>query len=182
MGVFSVIQKQRWHQSNIYSGAPMPFMQRITWSGVAMHAGVLPGYPASHGCIRMPHAFAEQLFHLTKIGMRVVVVRSDMIPVEISHRVLFKPGPIRGNALEAEAGDRHPNIMDALSNGMVGLRPYDPHGQLGDRSLLLLQQRLWKRHQESRGGPTSRGPHAQGGVKVRGWFASCGSRKEAGAD
>jgi len=52
----------------------------------------------------------------------------------------------------------------------VGLRPYDPHGQLGDRSLLLLQQRLWKRHQESRGGPTSRGPHAQGGVKVRGWL------------
>ena len=54
LGVFSVIQKQKWHRSNIYSGAPMPYMQRITWSGIAMHAGVLPGYPASHGCIRMP--------------------------------------------------------------------------------------------------------------------------------
>ena len=54
-GVFSVIQKNRYHRSNIYSGAPMPFMQRITWSGVAMHAGVLPGYPASHGCIRLTH-------------------------------------------------------------------------------------------------------------------------------
>src|SRR5204863_5277712 len=54
MGVFSVLEKQRWHRSNIYSGAPMPFMQRITWSGVAIHQGVLPGYPASHGCIRMP--------------------------------------------------------------------------------------------------------------------------------
>ena len=58
MGVFSIIQKHKLHHSNIYSGAPMPFMQRITWSGVAMHAGVLPGYPASHGCIRMPMAFA----------------------------------------------------------------------------------------------------------------------------
>jgi lipoprotein-anchoring transpeptidase ErfK/SrfK len=58
MGVFSIIQKHKFHHSNIYSGAPMPYMQRITWSGVAMHAGVLPGYPASHGCIRMPMAFA----------------------------------------------------------------------------------------------------------------------------
>ena len=56
MGVFSIIQKNKFHRSNIYSGAPMPYMQRITWSGVAMHAGALPGYPASHGCIRMPMA------------------------------------------------------------------------------------------------------------------------------
>ena len=62
MGVFSVIQKQKLHHSNIYSGAPMPFMQRITWSGIAIHAGVLPGYPASHGCIRMPMAFAVKMF------------------------------------------------------------------------------------------------------------------------
>jgi lipoprotein-anchoring transpeptidase ErfK/SrfK len=61
-GVFSVIQKNRHHRSNIYSGAPMPFMQRITWSGVAMHEGVLPGYPASHGCIRLTHQFASELW------------------------------------------------------------------------------------------------------------------------
>ena len=71
MGVFSVIQKHKMHHSNIYSGAPMPFMQRITWSGVALHAGVLPGYPASHGCIRMPMAFAVKMWNWTKMGARV---------------------------------------------------------------------------------------------------------------
>src|SRR5262249_61870105 len=70
-GIFSVIGKEIFHRSNIYSGAPMPYMQRITWSGVAMHAGVLPGYPASHGCIRMPHEFAVKLFGLTPMGARV---------------------------------------------------------------------------------------------------------------
>mgnify|MGYP003694326581 CR=1 FL=1 len=73
MGVFSVIQKNKMHRSNIYSGAPMPYMQRITWSGVAMHAGVLPGYPASHGCIRMPMAFAVKMWNWTRMGARVIV-------------------------------------------------------------------------------------------------------------
>src|SRR5260370_42465552 len=73
MGVFSVIQKHKMHRSNIYNGAPMPYMQRITWSGVAMHAGVLPGYPASHGCIRMPMAFAVKMWGWTKLGPRVVL-------------------------------------------------------------------------------------------------------------
>ena len=68
MGVFSIIQKHKFHHSNIYSGAPMPYMQRITWSGVAMHAGVLPGYPASHGCIRMPMAFADEDVELDQDG------------------------------------------------------------------------------------------------------------------
>jgi len=58
LGVFSVISKERWHRSNIYSGAPMPYMQRITWSGIALHAGVVPGHPASHGCIRLTNDFA----------------------------------------------------------------------------------------------------------------------------
>src|SRR5262249_19243522 len=89
MGVFTVIQKQRWHRSNLYSAAPMPFMQRITWSGVAMHAGVLPGYPASHGCIRLTEDCAVRLWHLTKLGNRVIIARSDVAPVEISHPQLF---------------------------------------------------------------------------------------------
>ena len=76
-GVFSVIQKNRYHRSNIYSGAPMPFMQRITWSGVAMHEGVLPGYPASHGCIRLTHKFASELWGMTRMGVRVVVTPDD---------------------------------------------------------------------------------------------------------
>ena len=93
-GVFSVIQKQRWHRSNLYSDAPMPFMQRITWSGVALHAGKLPGYPASHGCIRLPDDFAVRLFRTTAIGARVVITQRETAPVEISHPRLFMlPAP-----------------------------------------------------------------------------------------
>ena len=78
MGVFSIIEKDRHHHSNIYSGAPMPFMQRITWSGVALHEGALPGHPASHGCIRMSHDFAQKLWPVTKLGVRVIVARGDV--------------------------------------------------------------------------------------------------------
>src|SRR5262245_58535297 len=91
LGVFSVIEKDRHHRSNIYSGAPMPFMQRITWSGVALHEGVLPGYPASHGCIRMSHDFAQKLWPITKLGVRVIVARNELEPVEFSHPKLFTP-------------------------------------------------------------------------------------------
>ncbi|WP_223967993.1 L,D-transpeptidase [Bradyrhizobium sp. RD5-C2] len=88
MGVFSVIQKQKYHQSNIYSGAPMPYMQRITWSGIAMHAGVLPGYPASHGCIRMPMSFAVKMYNWTRMGARVFVTPGTISPENFSHPLL----------------------------------------------------------------------------------------------
>jgi hypothetical protein len=91
MGVFSVIQKDRYHHSNIYSGAPMPFMQRITWSGVAIHEGPLPGHPASHGCIRTTHEFAARLWVTTKLGVRIIVARNDVAPYEFSHAKLFNP-------------------------------------------------------------------------------------------
>jgi len=93
LGVFSVISKQRWHRSNLYSAAPMPYMQRITWSGIALHAGVLPGYPASHGCIRLKNDFAIRLWHLTKRGTRVVIASDDIRPVEIAHPRLFASKP-----------------------------------------------------------------------------------------
>jgi hypothetical protein len=98
LGVFSVIQKQKWHESNIYSGAPMPYMQRITWSGVAMHAGVLPGYPASHGCIRLPHEFAVRLFGMTKMGARVFVTRNEIAPAPFVDAHLFTPPPTEASA------------------------------------------------------------------------------------
>jgi lipoprotein-anchoring transpeptidase ErfK/SrfK len=88
-GIFSVIQKEVFHRSNIYSNAPMPFMQRITWSGVALHAGVLPGYPASHGCIRMPSDFAVKLYHLTRRGARVLVLPGEVAPVRFENPRLF---------------------------------------------------------------------------------------------
>ena len=79
-GVFTVLQKQVHHKSNLYDSAPMPYMQRLTWSGVAMHAGNLPGYPASHGCIRMPLVFAKLLYGTTERGMTVVITDLDAVP------------------------------------------------------------------------------------------------------
>ena len=96
MGVFSIIEKDRYHHSNLYSNAPMPFMQRITWSGVALHEGVLPGYPASHGCIRMSQDFAQKLWPTTKLGARVIVARGDLAPVDFEHPKLFVPKPKPG--------------------------------------------------------------------------------------
>jgi hypothetical protein len=88
-GVFSVIGKEKFHRSNIYSGAPMPFMQRITWSGVAMHEGENIGHPASHGCIRMPREFAMKLFSVTKVGVRVIIARNELRPVPFADAHLF---------------------------------------------------------------------------------------------
>lgn len=109
MGVFSVIQKHKFHHSNIYSGAPMPYMQRITWSGVAMHAGVLPGYPASHGCIRMPMAFAVKMWNWTKMGARVIVAPGQMTPQNFSHPMLASlrvpPQPAASLEPAARVGD-----------------------------------------------------------------------------
>src|SRR5260370_31623539 len=92
-GNFSIIQKEAEHYSNLYDDAYMPHMQRITWSGIAFHGGPLPGYPASHGCIRMPYDFADRLFAATRLGMRVIVAPSDVSPVEIVYPALFRPKP-----------------------------------------------------------------------------------------
>src|SRR5262245_60700388 len=92
-GVFSVIQKDADHRSNLYDDAWMPHMQRITWSGIALHGGPLPGYPASHGCVRLPYGFAARLFEATRMGMRVIVAPGDVEPVEIAHSALFRPQP-----------------------------------------------------------------------------------------
>src|SRR6516164_9779188 len=92
-GVFSIIEKDRYHHSNLYSGAPMPYMQRITWSGVAIHEGVLPGHPASHGCIRTSHDFAQKLWPITKLGVRFLVTTTEVTPSDFSHPKLFVPLP-----------------------------------------------------------------------------------------
>lgn len=123
LGVFSIIGKQRWHRSNIYSAAPMPYMQRITWSGIALHAGDLPGYPASHGCIRLTNDFAIRLWHLTKRGTRVIIAHDDVRPVEISNPRLFasKPKVVAGSpksaALAADsiaAAETHAPLMSSV--------------------------------------------------------------------
>jgi lipoprotein-anchoring transpeptidase ErfK/SrfK len=81
-GVFNILQKNVDHKSNLYSNAPMPFMQRLTWDGIAMHGGHLPGYPASHGCIRLPHEFAKALYGITQMEQEVVVLKDTSTPVK----------------------------------------------------------------------------------------------------
>src|SRR5215831_15260729 len=99
-GIFSVLQKDADHYSNLYDDAWMPHMQRLTWSGIALHGGPLPGYAASHGCVRMPYAFARSLFGSTQLGMRVIVAPHDVAPVEIAHPALF-PARSEASALAA---------------------------------------------------------------------------------
>jgi hypothetical protein len=90
-GIFTILEKERWHRSNIYSGAPMPYMQRVTWTGVAMHEGMVTGRPASHGCIRLPGAFAKRMFGVTTAGQRVIITPQDVAPSDISHPHLPVP-------------------------------------------------------------------------------------------
>jgi lipoprotein-anchoring transpeptidase ErfK/SrfK len=108
-GVFTIIGRERYHRSNIYSAAPMPFMQRITWSGIAMHLGVVPGHPASHGCIRLPAGFAAKLWGLTKIGERVVISPQEVTPIEFTHPLL----PAPKMRVEAEADQAAPDAPQA---------------------------------------------------------------------
>lgn len=91
-GIFSILEKKRMHHSNIYDDAPMPFMQRLTWSGIALHAsGHVPSYPASHGCVRMPDDFARMLYRLTRRGSHVLVNSADVAPHRVEHPALFQP-------------------------------------------------------------------------------------------
>ena len=107
-GIFTIIGRERFHRSNIYSAAPMPFMQRVTWSGIAMHLGVVPGHPASHGCIRLPAEFATKLWGLTKIGERIVISQEEVTPTEFAHPLLPAPKML----VQAEA-DRAAPAVDA---------------------------------------------------------------------
>jgi lipoprotein-anchoring transpeptidase ErfK/SrfK len=90
-GVYSILEKRRKHFSNIYDNAPMPYMQRLTWSGIALHQGKLPGYPASHGCVRMPMEFAQSLFGMTGRGAHVVITDAPVEPVSVRHTALPQP-------------------------------------------------------------------------------------------
>ena len=96
-GIYSIVQKKESHYSNLYEDGQMPFMQRITWTGIALHAGVLPGHPASHGCVRLPLAFARQLFTVTRTGGAVHVLDQSPAPQEALAMV-------RGNATYAGMG------------------------------------------------------------------------------
>jgi hypothetical protein len=111
-GVFAIVQKKKDHRSNMYDDAWMPHMQRITWNGIALHGGPLPGYAASHGCVRLPFGFAERLFDRTRIGMRVIIAPNDTTPVPFSHPALLVPNAealaaarVRAEPLAREAAE-----------------------------------------------------------------------------
>jgi len=132
-GVFSVVQKDKDHHSNLYDDAWMPNMLRITWSGIALHGGPLPGYAASHGCVRMPYGFAEKLFDKVRIGMRVIIAPDDVEPVEFAHPALFVPdsdaiaaAPGRVDALAREADEASRAAQEAKSAAAVAAREAAP--------------------------------------------------------
>jgi hypothetical protein len=95
-GVFTILQKNKDHKSNLYNNAPMPYMQRLTWDGIALHAGNLPGYPASHGCIRLPLEFSKLLFEASPMGMTVVVTEDAVTPEVADHNAFLAPVTPKG--------------------------------------------------------------------------------------
>lgn len=103
-GVFTILQKDVDHKSNLYNAAPMPYMQRLTWDGIAMHAGNLPGYPASHGCIRLPMAFARQLYGATKLGLTVVITDEAAVPRVAPTPAVLTKAAVSGDGLGDDRG------------------------------------------------------------------------------
>jgi len=94
MGIYTILGKKKFHRSNIYSNAPMPYMQRLTWSGIALHqSNSVPNYPASHGCVRLPANFAKSLYNLTSTGVHVIIAAEEAAPYPIRHKTLFQPDP-----------------------------------------------------------------------------------------
>lgn len=122
-GIFTIIEKQKYHESNLYSSAPMPFMQRITWSGVALHeSNSVPRRPASHGCVRLPHAFAKELYGMTEMGVPVVIADEPLTPSALIHPFLFRPSnPASNGTLLSEAKLRLNPISDFLKPTEVAL-------------------------------------------------------------
>ncbi|MEP3278918.1 MAG: L,D-transpeptidase family protein [Stappiaceae bacterium] len=119
-GIFSILEKRRRHFSNLYDNAPMPYMQRLTWSGIALHQGRLPGYPASHGCVRLPRDFAKDLFAMTGHGAHVVITRGESQPTKIIHASLFQPqtvNPLMVASLADGIGSAEFGLRSSLNDG-----------------------------------------------------------------
>ena len=122
-GVFKILQKDKNHHSSTYNNAPMPYMNRLTWSGIALHAGQLPGYPASHGCVRLPKEFAELLFGVTKLGMTVVIADDKSQPEEVTH-----PGMVLG-----EYAAREFNAVDSAIKATEYSEGHEPAPKSAER-------------------------------------------------
>lgn len=134
-GVFPILQKQTFHRSNIYSNAPMPFMQRLTWSGIAIHAGHLPGYPASHGCIRVPYAFARSLYGLTRASDTTVVIVNEAVRSDALARrlALSVQSPVQRG--EGPAGDGAAVLAASATGGRSGDVPASQPAGIADSQI-----------------------------------------------
>ena len=183
-GVFSVVEKDRDHRSNLYDDAHMPHMLRITWNGIALHGGPLPGYAASHGCVRMPFGFAEKLFDKVRIGTRVIISPADAEPVELSHPVLFSPksaaiaaAPARAETLAREA-DEATRLAQQTKNAAAvavkeaaaltaALRKLELARTRADAALAAAEKALAAR-QDRRGQGARRGQKQEGRCESRG--------------
>jgi L,D-transpeptidase catalytic domain len=122
IGVFTVLQKQKEHRSTIYDGAPMPYMERLTWGGVALHAGGLPGYPESHGCVHLPSEFAKSLFEISPTGMTVVIANDATGPERVAHPGYLAPVSFQGGAPIA----RDPLVPNEVERWQPDLSPSGP--------------------------------------------------------
>jgi hypothetical protein len=174
-GVFAVLEKDKDHHSSLYDDAWMPNMQRITWNGIALHGGPLPGYAASHGCVRMPYGFAEKLFERTRIGMRVIISPNDAEPVEFSHPALFVPNreaiaaaPAKAEALAREAAEAAKTADEAKKAAVSATRETDvvaaQAGMAQDprRRRVRLRRQGARRRKDGPGQGAGRGPQAKG--------------------
>ena len=183
-GVFALIEKDKDHHSSMYDDAWMPNMQRITWNGIALHGGPLPGYAASHGCVRMPYDFAEKLFDKTEIGMRVIISPNDAEPVDFSDPKLFVPkadaiaaAPARAQTAVREAEEAAKAADEAKKDrGHYGARGCNAHGVAEEaggaqekrrRPARLCRQAACRR-EDRPGQGEGRGFEAEGGSQGRG--------------
>ena len=124
-GVFTILQKDKDHHSSKYNNAAMPYTQRLTWDGVALHAGGLPGYPSSHGCVHLPSVFAEKLFYESPMGMTVVVANASTAPADVVHPASLAPVDPATGALAVEprlqAGERSRWNPERAATGPVSI-------------------------------------------------------------
>ena len=189
-GVFTVLQRHVEHYSSLYDNAPMPYMQRLTWGGVALHGGNLPGYPASHGCIRLPHEFARLLYGVTRLGMTVVVTHEAAVPRVAPAQALLHGRPLRGAeearstwrpeaapsgpvSIVISAADRR---VIVLRNGaVIGTAPVTIDGEIDRTSAFVLQDdstrgRTWLRVPLPGQTAASAGPQLRGRIQVEDRF------------
>jgi hypothetical protein len=177
-GVFTVLQRHVEHYSSLYNNAPMPYMQRLTWGGVALHGGHLPGYPASHGCIRLPHEFARLMYGVTSLGMTVIVTAEAASPgagrpADRGHRrrgsMIWRPERSRSVPVSIVISARDQRLV-VLRNGIqIGAAPARIVGQIARTSVYILQsvandQRSWLR--VALPGQTSGGEDLTGRIHV----------------